>query len=205
MMKPEIFTSFVQGSPEWFEARRGIPTASRFSSVLASGKGGAESKMRRTYLHQLAGEIITGEPMKTYSNADMDRGKAMEPEALADYQYMRNVEIQRVGFVKGYRCGASPDGFVGDDGMVEFKTTEPHLLIDILRNQEAPPNHFAQCQGNMLVAQRKWIDLCIYWPKLPMFIIRYTIEPRYCSDLEGQIFLFNKELDAIVEQIRVMS
>ena len=102
----EVF-DIDQGGDAWFRARMGIPTASEFSTVLAKGVGGGDSKTRRTYLYKLAGEIITGEPMESYSNSHMERGKAMEDEAREMYAFVTGAEPQRVGFIKNGRKGAS--------------------------------------------------------------------------------------------------
>ena len=136
-----------QGSEEWFRARMGIPTASEFSTVMASGRGGAESKTRRTYMMKLAGEIITGEPMEHITNAYMERGHAMEPEARDLYAFMQNCDPQTVGFLRNGAKGASPDALIGADGALEIKTKAPHLLIDILDRDDFPPEHKAQSPG----------------------------------------------------------
>ena len=94
-----------QNSEEWVRARLGIPTASEFKSILAKGEG----KMRRTYLHKLAGERLTGEPADSYSNAHMERGHAMEDEARRLYAFMADVEPQRVGFVRNGNVGCLHD------------------------------------------------------------------------------------------------
>jgi 23S rRNA pseudoU1915 N3-methylase RlmH len=190
-----------QGTPEWFRARMGMPTASEFSTVLARGEG----RTRKTYLMQLAGEILTGEPMKSYSNSYMERGKEMEDEARDFYAFSTNEELARVGFVINGKKGCSPDSFVGANGMVEFKTTLPHLLIPLLLKGNFPPEHKAQCQGALWVAEREWIDLCVYWPKLPMFKIRAVRDNDYITNLAGEIDRFNDELSETVEKIRGMT
>ena len=88
----EIFTDLEQGSSEWFACRAGIPTASKFATVLAKGEGKSRSK----YMRQLAGEVITGEPAETFSNSHMERGHAMEDEARQTYAFINDVEPVRV-------------------------------------------------------------------------------------------------------------
>ena len=190
-----------QGSPEWFEARRGLTTASRFSDVLAEGK----LIMRGKYMRQLAGEIITEEVMETYSNDKMDRGKKHEPDLRARYQFDHDVNVDKIGFIKMnpslYRIGCSPDGFVGEKGMVEFKSTEPHLLIEILETGKVP-NHLPQVQGNLWITGRLWCDLVIGWPKLPLSITHITRDEGYIANLQHHIRVFNAELDAMVGRTR---
>lgn len=193
-----------QLSAEWFKVRAGMPTASEFDTVQASGKGGGESKTRRTYMLKLAGERITGEPMEAYSNPYLERGKAMEDEARSYYAFSTNAELKRVGFIHDEKHGAgcSPDALIGDNGGLEIKTAAPHILIDHIERDQIPTGHIAQCQGFLWIAQREYIDLSIYWPKMPPFIKRVTRDEGYIARLAGEVRRFNDELAAIVEKIK---
>jgi hypothetical protein len=191
-----------QGSAEWFAVRAGMPTASEFSTVMANGKGGAESKTRRTYMLKLAGEILTGEPMESYSNAHMGRGKVMEDEARRFYSFMHDAEPEQVGFIVNGRKGCSPDSLLGSDGMLEVKTKLPHLLIEAILRDEFCPEHRAQCQGALWVAEREWIDLAVYWPNLPLFVKRAYRDEAYVKDLSAAVDKFNGELDEVVARMR---
>jgi hypothetical protein len=191
-----------QGTEEWFRARAGMPTASEFSTVMASGKAGAESKTRRTYMLKLAGEILTGEPMESFSNAHMERGKAIEDEARNLYAFAADVEPRQVGFVVNGPKGCSPDSLVGEVGAVEIKTKLPHLLIDALLKDEFVPEHKAQCQGVLWVAEREWIDLVVYWPRLPLLVKRAYRDEAYIASMSKAVDAFNEELQATVEKIR---
>jgi hypothetical protein len=197
-----IILDCEQGSAEWFAARLGIPTASEFATVLASGRNGGESKMRATYMRKLAGEIMTGEPMDNYSNAHMERGKAMEAEARDVYAFMTNADPSRVGFIRNGNTGCSPDSLIGADGILEIKTCLPHILIDLLLRDEFPPEHKAQCQGQLWIAERDWIDIAIYWPGLPLFVKRAGRDEGYIANLAGAVNAFNDELQAMVEKLR---
>jgi len=191
-----------QGTAEWLQARAGIPTASEFSTVMAKGKGSAESKTRRTYMLKLAGEVLTGLPMESYSNHHMERGKEMEAEARDLYSFLADVDPEQVGFIRNGFKGCSPDALVGDAGMVEIKTKLPHLQIDVLLSGDLPPEHKAQCQGALWVAEREWIDFVSYWPKLPLFVTRVTRDEEYIKQLSAAVDQFNEELAAMVERIR---
>lgn len=191
-----------QGSPEWFAARMGIPTASEFHTVMASGRGGAESKTRRTYMHKLAGEILTGQPMDSFGNLHTERGKELEPDARNLYAFMADVEPQTVGFIRNGQKGCSPDSLVGSDGMVEIKTKLPHLQVDCLLSDRVPPEHRAQCQGALWVAEREWIDFVSYWPGLPLFVTREHRDEEYIAKLAQAVDEFNDELAATVGRIR---
>jgi len=189
-----------QGTDEWRQMRAGIPTASEFATVLASGRGGGESKTRRTYLLKLAGERLTGEPAESYSNAHMERGKAMESEARDAYAFMRDADYEQIGFIRSGNAGCSPDGLIGDDGMVEIKTKLPHLQLEVLLANKLPAEHVAQCQGALWIAEREWLDFVSYWPKLPLFTIRVLRDEAYIARLAEAVAGFNAELDAIVQR-----
>lgn len=191
-----------QGSPEWFAARRGIPTASQFATIMASGRGGGESKTRRTYMLKLAGEILTGEPMDSFSNAHTERGHEMEPDARNYYAFMKGVEPELVGFIRNGDKGASPDSLIGSDGLLEIKTKLPHLLLDVLLKGDFPPEHKAQCQGQLWVAEREWIDLVCYWPKMPSLIVRAFRDEPYIKQISDAVDQFNGELAEIVSRFK---
>jgi predicted phage-related endonuclease len=187
-----------QNSDEWLRARMGIPTASAFSDVLAKGEG----KTRRTYMLKLAGEIITGEPMESFTNGHTERGHAMEDEARDLYTFQTGASLQRVGFVRNGAVGCSPDSLIGDDGGLEIKTKLPHLLIDVILKDKCPPEHVAQIQGTLWVTGRQWWDIVIYWPGIPLFVKRIARDDAYIKTLAEEVARFRTELDAVVSQIR---
>jgi len=191
-----------QGSEAWHRARMGIPTSSEFATVLARGKDGGASLTRAKYLRRLAGEIITGAPAETYSNAHMERGKAMEEEARDLYCFLTNAEPQRVGFVRNGQKGCSPDSLIGEDGMLEIKTALPDILIEKIERDDFPPEHKAQTQGGLWVAKREWIDLVVYWPKMPLFKVRAKRDEVYIAKLASEVDRFNDDLAALVERIK---
>ena len=194
----QVFTDLEQGSPEWFAARAGIPTASRFATVMAKGEG----KTRSEYMRKLAGEILTGEPSEQFSNIHTDRGNAMEDEARETYAFINDAEIQRVGFIRNGNKGASPDSLVGTNGGLEIKTALPHIQIDRLERDRLPPEHKAQVQGNLWIAEREWWDFVSYWPRLPVLTVRVYRDEEYIANLSSEIDHFNDELAALVERIR---
>ena len=200
-MTIEVF-SCKQNSPDWYAVRAGIPTASEFATILTKGRGGNPSKVRHTYMLKLAGEILTGEPMDNFSNHHMERGKALEPEARNLYAMIHDCEPEQVGFIRNGSKGCSPDSLIGEKGMVEIKTKLPHLMIDVLLHEELPKEHKAQCQGQLWVAEREWVDFVCYWPSLPLFIKREHRDEEYIKTLSEEIDRFNNDLSALVERIR---
>jgi hypothetical protein len=200
-MALEIFDC-DQNSPEWYQCRLGIPTASRFSTVLAAGRGGGESKTRREYLYKLAGEVLTGEPMYSYQNDHTLRGQEMESEARDMYVFLTDFEPHRVGFLRNGRKGCSPDSLIGTDGLLEIKTKLAHLQCEVLDYDELPSEHKAQCQGQLWVAEREWVDFVSYWPKLPLFAKRVFRDEAYIKKLAAEVDRFNNELADLVAKLQ---
>lgn len=203
----EIFDAEAcpQGSPQWYHARLGIPTASKFATIMRSGKGGGESKTRYDYLCDLAGEKITGNPTESYSNQYMERGKEQEPEARKLYAFQHEVELQQVGFIRNGRKGCSPDALIGENGALEIKTTMARLLIKIMMRGEYPPEHKAQCQGTLWVTEREWIDIAVYCPGMPLYVERITRDEPFIRTLASEVDIFNGELVQMVNKIREMA
>ena len=190
-----------QGTPEWFAARLGVPTASAFSTILSSNKEAKDKKTRTEYMRKLAGEIVTGEPMESYSNVHMERGKVQEDEARDLYAFMRDCDPQRVGFIRNGDRGCSPDSLIGDDGGLEIKTALPHIQIDRLLRGTLPAEHKAQVQGNIWLCERKWWDFVSYCPKLPLLVVRVERDDDYIAGLSKAVDQFNAELTELVGQI----
>jgi hypothetical protein len=136
-----------QGSPEWFTARMGIPTASEFKTILAVKKEAREKITRQAYMRKLAGEVLTGLPMESYSNGDMQRGKDMEDEARDLYALLTDVDPMRVGFIINHGAGCSPDSLIGETGGLEIKSALPHIQIERLEAGELPPNIAPRCRA----------------------------------------------------------
>lgn len=191
-----------QGTEAWFRARMGIPTASEFAKLIGVRKDARDKETRRKYLYQLAGEIISGEPTESYTNAHMERGKAMEAEAREEYAFIADVEPRQVGFIRNGPKGCSPDSLIGDAGMLEIKTKLPALLLEALFRGEFPPEHKAQCQGALWVAQREWIDIAIYWPRMRLVTYRAARDEAYIRDLAKGVDDFNVDLAELVERYR---
>jgi hypothetical protein len=193
-----------QGGEDWRAARLGIPTASEFATVMRSKGRAADgsSKERRTYMHKLVGEIMTGEPMESFSNVHMERGKVMEDEARDLYAMLTDTEPQRVGFIRNGQKGASPDSLIGTDRGLEIKTALPHIQIERLLKNELPAEHVAQVQGNLWVAERDHWDFCSYWPKMPMLKVTVDRDEEFIAKLSDAVDRFNDELQQVLATVR---
>lgn len=204
-----------QRSDDWFDLRKGIVTASKLATVIASGKDGGDSEGRAKYMKMLAGEIVTGQVAESFRSEAMDRGNRMEPEAFAWYERSRFADLTRIGFVRRtiinpigvkFSVGASPDAQVGDTGKgVEFKSMAPHLLIDVVKRGAAgfPTGHRAQLQGTMWVCGWDEMDLVLYytgWPNPPTFTLQR--DEAYIRMLAEQVETFSYELEKMVKSVR---
>lgn len=199
---PLEFFDFEQNSPQWLECRRGLPTASMFGTVIGKGRDGGASTTRKTYLHKLAGEVVTGELSESFSNRHTERGHEHELAARDAYAFLHDVEPVQVGFARNGRAGASPDALIGENGALEIKSKVPHLLIEAMLRGSFPPEHKAQVQGQLWILEREWADLAIYWPGMPLVEYRAPRDEDYIARLAAAVDVFNEELDLIVERIR---
>ena len=125
--------------------------------------------------------------------------------ARAQYEFDTEVNVEQIGFIKLGKTGCSPDGLIGQDGMVEFKSALPDILIDIHLRKRYPPEHRWQLQGNLWIANRQWIDIVIYWPGMPPYRERVVRDQQFINELDVQVHNFNRELDGIVKQIEDLS
>jgi putative phage-type endonuclease len=195
-----------QRSEEWFQARLGKVTASRVADVLAKIKSG-ESASRRNYKIQLVSERLTGEKQETYINQAMQDG--IDREFYAREKYVQQFgEVEEVGFVKHptLEAGASPDGMVGDDGIIEIKCPMGSTHTETLMTQDVPSRYVPQIQFQLLVTGRKWCDFVSYNPMFPehlqVFVKRVEADPVYQKELESEVKQFLKEVDDVINKLK---
>lgn len=199
----KIVTGIEQGSDEWLQMRAGKVTASNFSKVMAKGAG----KTRKTYLYQLAAEILTSAPIETFKNAAMEWGNECEPQARAMYEFNEDVEVEEVTFIHGIEgVGVSPDGLVGDNGMLEIKSPNTTTQIERYLSGKFPSTYKAQVQGQLWVAEREWEDFLSFDPRIEgkasYFKIRVERDDSYIRDLEVEVQIFINDLSEILQQLR---
>ena len=185
-----------QGSDEWLQARAGLITCSELESVFSKGTGkNVFGKGAITYMYELIGEQITGEPKESFSGFHTERGHAHEPVAIELYQLQHDVEIQNCGFIVGDKIGYSPDGLIGSNGLIEIKSKVPKFQAQILYEQEIPSEHYMQCMGGLLTAEREWIDFVSYCPSMPIFIKRLYRDEQVIQEIDARVDLFLNELE----------
>lgn len=190
----------IQGTPEWFAAKCGVPSASNFDKLLTTI--GKPSKQRTKYLYRLAGETITGIAEESYQNAAMLRGSEMEAEARQLYQLISGKEVKEVGFCLSNGYGASPDGLVGEKGLLEIKCPTMAVHIGYLIDGFMPVEYFQQVQGQLLVTGREWVDFMSYSPGLNPLIIRVTRDETFLKALRIELEIFCSELKDLVKKLK---
>lgn len=192
---------FEQGSDDWLKIRCGLPTASNFNKIVTTT--GSPSKQMQKYLYKTAGEAITLMPEETYQSAAMLRGVEMEAEARSLYEVITGTKVDEVGFcVHESGVGCSPDGLVGEDGMVEIKNPLVATHVGYLLDNKLPTEYFIQTQGQLFVTGRKWCDFISYSPGLRPLIVRVERDEKFIQSLRIELELFNAELKEIINQIK---
>jgi putative phage-type endonuclease len=191
----------VQGTPEWFAQRCGRVTASRVGDVIATTKSGY-STSRENYMAQLIAERLTGNVEESYTNAAMQWGTNTEPQARAAYEFFNDVTVEPAEFVPHPTipmCGASPDGLVGADGLLEVKAPNTATHLNTLLGNKVPEKHMPQIQWQMACTGRAWVDFMSFDPRLPsnmqMFVQRVPRQDNEIKLLETEIKMFLNELE----------
>jgi putative phage-type endonuclease len=182
-------------------------TASRVADVIAKTKTGY-SASRANYLAQLIAERLTGSPAETYTNAAMQHGTETEPEARCAYEFYQGVTVEQVAFVphpKIDQAGASPDGLVAEDGLVEIKCPNTATHLETLLGQSVPAKYIDQMQFQMACTGRKFCDFVSYDPRMPehmrMFVRRVDRDDKRIEFLETEIAGFLREMSGKLSEL----
>ncbi len=195
-----------QRTPEWYAARCGQVTASRIADITAKIKSGA-SASRKNYLAQLLVERLTGLPAESYSNTAMEWGTEQEPLGRAAYELAGSVLVEECGYLPHPSItgtGASPDGLVGTDGLLEIKCPNTATAIEFILSASIPDRHQLQMQWQMACAGRLWCDYAVYDPRLPDYaqltVQRVARDASRIADIAKEIQQFLAELDTLHTQ-----
>lgn len=198
----------IQGSPEWLAERCGKVTASRVADVIAKTRTGWGAS-RANYAAELIVERLTGVKTEGYTNAAMQHGIDTEPQARFAYEFDSDVSVVQVGFVPHpsiQMAGASPDGLVGEDGLVEIKCPSSATHIDTLLDGKVPAKYVTQMQWQMACTGRKWCDFVSFDNRMPesmrLFIKRVHRDDAVIAQLEKDVELFLREIDTKLAALR---
>lgn len=200
----------AQRTPEWFAQRAGKLTASRFADVMNVLKDGSPGANRRALVTLLAVERLTGETVETFQNDAMRRGTELEPAARAAYEAHTGELVEEVGFVPHASLpyvGVSPDGLLGNDGLVELKcpaNMAKHL--DALRSNDHAKEYRWQLQGQLWVTGRQWVDAVSFDPRFPehlrLAICRVTRDDLAIKQLADECEKANTEIETILHDLK---
>ena len=196
-----------QGTEEWFAARLGKVTASRVADVIAKTKTGI-SASRGNYLAEIVAERLTGTRAEGFTNAAMQWGTSNEPAARDCYVFETGQDVTEIAFVDHPHIamtGASPDGLVGDKGLIEIKCPGTAKHIATLRGAPIDGKYITQMQWQMACTQREWCDFVSYDPRLPvemqLHIRRVTRDDALIDELERDVLSFLIDVDATVTDL----
>ena len=195
-MSLHVLPDLVQGTDEWLEQRRGIVTASIVGRLVTTKTlKPASNDESRGLAAMLIAERITGHTDPTYVSADMERGIADEPRAR-DVYAEHYAPVTEVGFMVrddwGFRIGYSPDGLVGDDGLIEVKSRRQKKHLQTILADAVPSENMAQLQCGLLVSGRSWIDYLSYCGGMPMWRKRVEPDERWFAAIEAAVRNFEE-------------
>lgn len=199
----------AQQSEGWFEQRLGRVTASRVADVMAKGRGGAPSATRKNYMMQLLCERLSGEREDFFQTAAMRRGNELEPEARFAYEMQSAELVTEAPFIlhptiKGF--GASPDGLVGDAGLLEIKCPNTAQHVAVIQSGKHDPQYEWQMLAQMACTGREWVDFISYDDRMPSPLDyachRFERDSKRIIEMEKAIVEFLQELDALEKEMR---
>lgn len=184
-----IMDDLDQGTDEWLEARRGMVTASVIGQLITPKTiRPASNPVARALVMKLAAERLSGYVDSVFVSNDMVRGTLEEPIARALYSE-HYAPVTQTGFMVleefGCKLGYSPDGLVGDDGLIEIKSRRPKKHLQTILNDEVPPENMAQCQTGLYVSGREWIDYVSFCGGMPLFVKRVYGDAEWCDAIAG--------------------
>jgi putative phage-type endonuclease len=197
-----------QRSQEWFTARLGKATSSRFNDIMSKTKSGYGAG-RKNYMAELVIERITGEKQTSFTSTPMQWGIDNEPIAKLAYEAETGETVTDAPFVQHdlLEAGASPDGYINDDGVLEIKCPNSATHIQTLQSGKIPFQYYAQVQGQMWVTGRKYAKFMSFDPRMPinaqLIIIDVPRDEAYIEKLEKEVMLFLEEVEAQTEFIKL--
>lgn len=196
-----------QATADWFAARCGKVTASRLGDLMAQTRSGWGAS-RANYRAELVAERLTGKKFEGFRNAAIDWGLEKEPDARDAYCFFRDVEVEQVGFIDHpsiAMTGASPDGLVGADGLVEIKCPNTATHISTLLGDDIAEKYTLQMQWQMACTGRAWCDFVSYDPRMPesmqFYCQRVQRNQQLIDRLSKEIELFLKEVETQVASL----
>jgi len=194
--------NLVQGSDAWHRCRVGSIGGSSIATAVAGGSG----KTRKTLMYRMAAEIATGTKFDSYTNVDMERGVALEPDCRRLYEFIKDVDVEQVGSIRTEaHKHVSPDGLCVDDGMIEIKCPRSSTHVETIDRMQVPAQYRKQIQWSLSITGRQWCDFVSYCPEIedkPIVIIRMTRDEKLIQALAEGADKFIAEMLEIVKKIK---
>lgn len=208
MLSPN-YIDCEQGSKEWFDARLGCATSSRIADIVAKRKRGTEELACRVNLRwELVGEFITGKPTEHYVSRWMKEGKEKDPLARTEYEIRNNVTVETIGFCYHPAikyAGASPDGLVGERGLVEFKCPTLQTHLEYLANDVIPDDYLPQLTWQLACdPEREWVDFVSYHPDMPDEYKIFQKMMHRTAEVDALIAAYNLEVEQFNSEVQAV-
>jgi putative phage-type endonuclease len=201
-------TKIEQGSLEWKMLRAGKVTASRVADVLSKIKSG-ESAGRKNYKMDLVAERLTNQPAESFTNSAMQWGTEQEPFARIAYETKMNLFVEQIPFMDHPKIewfGCSPDGLVGEDGLIEIKCPNTTTHLEYIDGGKPPAKYIPQMQSQMACTGRKWCDFVSFDPRLPenlqLFVVRLDRDDGYIKEMEVEVQNFLQEVNELFTKLK---
>lgn len=209
-MTTRIYKDLEQGSQEWLEARRGVLTASTIGQLVTPKTiKPASNDTSRALIASLAAERITGRVETVYPSRDMQRGTFEEPRAREWYAEFAGVDVEQVGFIvrdeDEWSLGYSPDGLVGDAGLIEIKAPRAKKHVAWVLGDQMPLEHMAQVQAGLLVTGREWCDFVSFVGGLAPWVVRVEKDDRWQDALTDAAIVAREQIAGLVESFALKS
>ena len=197
-----------QGTDAWLQLRLGKVTASRVADIIAKTKTGV-SASRGNYLIELALQRVTGNIEPMYTNDAMAWGTATEPQARVDYEVKTGNFVDQIAFVEHPTIewfGCSPDGLVGNDGLIEIKCPNSATHWATIKDKKPPNKYVIQMQTQMACTNRQWCDFVSFDPRMPersqLFICRVERDQTMIDEIEIEVMKFLSEVESEVNLMK---
>lgn len=196
-MSLTVYEDLEQGSQSWLDARAGIVTASTVGKLLTSTGKVANNDTSRALTETLIAERITGRVEYVHPTRDMQRGTLLEPEARRIYAEHHG-PVEEIGFMRldgpnAHALGYSPDGLVGEDGLLEIKSRTPRIHISTILSGSVPRANIPQLMAGLLVSGRSWIDYCSYSPGLPLYVKRVYPNTEWFAAISEAVEIYTQK------------
>lgn len=208
MNLPANYLMVEQRSAEWFQARCGCVTSSRVDDAVRKLKKGGVSATRESYKMELLTEVLTGRSAYHYVSSEMYFGIENEPLARAAYEISRETEIQQVGFVFHphiKQAGASPDGLIGEDGLIEIKVPNSTTHLTYMLAETVPEEYRPQMLWQLACTGRQWCDFVSYDPRMPeglnLFVVRFERDEKAIVEMEHEVERFILEVNELADRL----